>query len=101
MSWSRSLLRKLKDEDDDQVVEILMGLIEFDPEKRWSAGRCLERGFETSLFSRRTADSLIVGTKDPDEPALQPERGDDGTITPTARSPPTTRSLPTAESLQA
>lgn len=35
--WIELLLKKLNDLEDDTVVNILLGMIEPDPKKRWSA----------------------------------------------------------------
>src|SRR5438045_6795447 len=58
--WSQRLLNKLEDEEEGQLVEILLGMIEVFPEKRWGADRCLRRGFQNALFKRRAIDGLVV-----------------------------------------
>ncbi|KAF7507544.1 hypothetical protein GJ744_010335 [Endocarpon pusillum] len=58
-TWSQWLLNKLDNEDDDPAVEILLGMIEVLPEKRWPTDRCLGRGFQNGLFKRRAADGLL------------------------------------------
>ena len=85
-TWCQWLLKKLEDEDD-AAVEILLHMIEIKPRRRWSADRCLDRGFENGLFKRRAADDLVVSVHDPNEAALQAEEGGDGTKTPTVASP--------------
>ena len=87
-TWCRGLLNKLRNEEDDAAVEILLRMLEIKPKRRWSADRCLDRGFENGLFRRRAADDLVVGARDHDEAALQTEEGGDGAKTPTVASPP-------------
>ena len=85
-TWSRWLLNKLDDEDDDPAVEMLLGMIEVLPQNRWLTDRCLEWGFQNGLFRRRAADGLVVNARDPG-PALQAEEGDDEPRTPRVASP--------------
>ena len=81
--WVELLLRKLDDqEEDDMVVKILFRMIEPDSKKRWSADQCLKYGLQSGLF-RMATDGRIVGIDDENDD----EDGDDGTKTPTARSP--------------
>ena len=87
-TWCQRLLDKLKNEENDALVEILLRMIETKPRKRWSADRCLNRGFDNGLFRRRATDSLVVGTRDPDEAAWQTEEGGEGVNTPTVTFPP-------------
>jgi serine/threonine protein kinase len=86
--WVELLLEKLGDQEaDDTVVKILLGMIEPDPKKRWSADRCLKCGLQSGLFKMAT-DGRIVGVDDPDEKNDEDEDdSDDGTKTPIARSP--------------
>ena len=86
-TWSSWLLNKLENEEEDAAVQIILHMIEIKPRRRWSADRCLDRGFESGLFRRRAADDLVVNVHDPDEAALQAEEGGDGTKTPTAMGP--------------
>ncbi|KAI9781671.1 MAG: hypothetical protein M1816_002228 [Peltula sp. TS41687] len=87
--WSNCLLVKLADEDDDdQMVEILLGMIEVSVSNRWDTKRCLEQGFENGLFKRRAVDGLVMCANDPVDLVLPTEERDDGTETPTAASPP-------------
>jgi hypothetical protein len=72
-------------------------MIEIEPRRRWSADRCLDRGFDNGLFRRRAADDLVVGAHDPDEAAWQAEKGGDGTKTPTVASPSTEESFQRAQ----
>lgn len=83
-TWSKKLLRKLNDEDDGQVIEILFGMMEVEVMKRWRAKQCLAQGFKNGLFKRRVADGLVVCSRDPDELALPADGDDDGTKTPIA-----------------
>ena len=70
-TWCQRLLDKLKNEEDDALVEILLRMIEIKPRRRWSADRCLDWGFDNGLFRRWAMDSLVVGACDPDEAAWQ------------------------------
>lgn len=99
-TWSEWLLVKLEDEDDNQVVEILLGMIEVQVRKRWHANRCLEQGFENGLFKRRTVDGLVVCAKDADDLILPTEEQDSGTKTATAASPSAVEPSLAAASLQ-
>jgi serine/threonine protein kinase len=86
-TWSQRLLNRLDDQDDDPAVEILLGMIECLPEKRWPANRCLGRGFQNGLFRRRAADDLVVNARDLNEAASQAEERDNEAITPRVASP--------------
>lgn len=86
-TWCQRLLDKLKNEEDDPLVEILLRMIETKPRRRWSADRCLDRGFDNGLFMRRATDGLVVGARDPDEAAWQIEEEGEGVKTPTAIIP--------------
>jgi serine/threonine protein kinase len=44
-TWCQRLLDKLKNDEDDALVEILLRMIETKPRRRWSADRCLDRGW--------------------------------------------------------
>ncbi len=81
--WCQRLLDKLKNEEDDTLMEILLHMIETKPRRRWPADWCLDRGFDNGLFRRRATDSLVVGLRDPDETASQTEEGGEGVKTPT------------------
>ena len=66
-SWTRSLLEKLydKDENDDQVIKILLHMIDPNFETRYSADQCLEAGCRNGLF-KKTADGDIVDKDEKD-----------------------------------
>jgi len=85
--WACSLLDKLEDLDNDSTVEILLGMIETDPKRRWLANTCLQKGFETGLFRRRAADGLVVNACDPTEAASEVLERDRGVRTPTVAFP--------------
>ncbi|KAJ2971740.1 hypothetical protein NUW58_g9332 [Xylaria curta] len=59
-SWSELILKALKDEADDNLTEILKGMMQYEAEKRWDADRCLTRGLKNGLFKRRLEDNLVV-----------------------------------------
>ena len=61
-TWVCSLLDKLKDEDKDLTIEILLNMIEKNFKIKWSIDRCLRKRFENDLFER-TADDLIVNAR--------------------------------------
>ena len=83
--WVERLLKKLDDQEaDDPLAKILLGMIKPDPKKRWSADRCLTCGLQSGLF-RVATDGRIVGVNDRNK--KDPNDSDDGTKTPTARSP--------------
>ncbi|KAK5011186.1 hypothetical protein LTR28_005054, partial [Elasticomyces elasticus] len=85
-TWSTTLLDKLDDEDDGQVVEILHRMIEVEAMKRWHAKKCLAQGFKNGLFKRRAVDGLVVCASDPYDLVLPTVEGDGGTKTPNAAS---------------
>lgn len=87
-AWTVLLLNKLKNQENDQVIQILVRMIEVKVRKRWPASRCLAQGFKSGLFKGRMADGLVVCTSDLDDLDLPAEEGDDGTKTPTAASAP-------------
>ena len=60
-AWTQLLLKKLNDQENDRVVQLLSRMVEVDVSKRWSADRCLAYGLENQLlFTRRGADGLVV-----------------------------------------
>ena len=59
-AWATLLLKRLKDQEKDQLVQILICMIEVKVAKRWPASWCLAQGFKGSLFKRRVADGLVV-----------------------------------------
>jgi len=87
-AWADLLLSKLDDQDSDSTVEILLGMIETRPKRRWPADRCLQKGFENGLFRRRAADGLVVNARDPIEAASEAVEEDEQARTPTATLPP-------------
>ena len=87
-AWAKSILDKLADEDDGQVVEILLRMIHPDDGARWHAIDCLGLGFKNGLFKRRAADGVVVCTTDQDDLVLPTEQGEKGTKTPTGASSP-------------
>jgi serine/threonine protein kinase len=74
-AWSQLLLNKLENEEEGQLVEILCGMIEVCPEKRWGTDRCLRQGFLYTLFKRRVSDGLVVCTNDEAEAYAPTEAG--------------------------
>ncbi|MCJ1386248.1 hypothetical protein MMC17_009374 [Xylographa soralifera] len=86
-AWVELLLEKLGDQEvEDKVVKILLGMIEPDPKKRWSADQCLKRGLESGLF-RMATEGRIVGVNDPDEEDDEDkDDSDDGTKIPMVSS---------------
>ena len=66
-AWAGSLIDILEGGDNDLTREVIFGMIERRSKIRWSANRCLSKGFENGLFRRRTADGLIVNASDPTE----------------------------------
>ena len=92
-TWSQRLLQKLRDSAtaDDKVADILLGMIKIDPKERISTDECLVRGCGNGLF-RVTRDGHILGAEDtevntPGDTTSQADSADDGTKTPTLRSP--------------
>lgn len=88
-TWSRQLLDKLEDEEEGQMVEILLGMINVLPEKRWGADRCLTRGFQNGLFQRRAADGLVVCTNNAAGASVPTQEEDEGAKTLTTALLPT------------
>ena len=84
--WAFQLLKKLDDQDEDKLVNILGHMLELKVSKRWPAGKCLTQGCKSGLFKRRLEDGLVVNASDPDEHNLSTEEGDDKSKTPTATS---------------
>ena len=97
-NWSGRLLRKLNDQDDDQLIEIILCMLARNLGKRRSAAWCLTRGFKNGLFKRRTADGLVVEASYKDEglfPSIAAAAGDEnkdaedgGASTPIRALPP-------------
>lgn len=76
-SRTQRLISKLDDQEDDSIVEILLGMVVVEVEVRWRSKHCLKQGFENGLFSRRAADGLAVASSAPDRLALPAEEGED------------------------
>lgn len=51
--WLGLLLDKLKDEEDDPAIQIMVRMIEIKVISRWSATQCLAQGFKSGLFKSR------------------------------------------------
>lgn len=66
--WAAVLLQKIRDEpeDDDQVIDLILRMLEPDPEKRLSAEDCLESGCQNGLF-RKTDDGDYAVAKAGDD----------------------------------
>ena len=77
--WRGRVIGQLEDQEDDQVVGILRGMLVVDPARRWGAGRCLEVGLRDGLWELRPQDGLMVCA------SAAAERG--GEETPRASSP--------------
>lgn len=71
--WSKILVHAVKewDPENDKVVDILTHMMRITPEERLSADRCLERGFNSELFSRGQGIDKRV-TPDPDDKLTPP-----------------------------
>lgn len=82
--WTRRLLNRLKDQEDDKLTPILLHMIKVKVEKRWPALWCLTQGFRNALFKRRTADGLVACMRDSDNIELPAE--EDETKTPAVES---------------
>ncbi|KAK2591045.1 hypothetical protein QQS21_011277 [Conoideocrella luteorostrata] len=67
MTWSARWMQKLKnhldDEESGQVIDMLNNMLTWEA-SRWSASRCLKKGFENGLFRRRLTDGLVMCTND-------------------------------------
>lgn len=86
-TWAELLLKKLEDQENDQLVQILDRMIEIEVKKRWPASLCLAQGLKSGLFKRRVTDGLIVYGSDPSDLDLPAEKRDNETKTPTGVSP--------------
>ncbi|KAL9103376.1 MAG: hypothetical protein Q9163_001588 [Psora crenata] len=82
--WTTLLHKKLRDQEPDQIIRLLVHMIEPKVEIRWSARQCLLSGLKSGLFKRRLIDGLVICGSDRDDPA---EEVEDGATTPTAASP--------------
>ena len=86
-TWIGLLFDKLKNEENDSVIQILICMIETKVTSRWSATKCLAQDFKDRLFKRKVADDLIECANDSDDFDLSSwEREDLGIKTPTAAS---------------
>jgi len=85
--WTTLLLRRLEDEDEDQLTKVLFHMIVVNARERWPTNRCLALGFENGLFKRRRADGLVVCTNDSYDPIVPAEEGNGETQAPTTASP--------------
>lgn len=85
--WCGRIVKKLNDQDEDQVVEILLQVLKVKPSERWSASTSLKHGFKNGLFRRRVADGLVMCRGDRQDLDLLIDDGEDGTKTPTLSQP--------------
>ena len=75
--WFKRLLKKLLEEEDDHLTEILLHMLDLNESRRWRAKRCLNRGSQNGLFRRRAIDGLVVCGDDPDDSGPAEEGGND------------------------
>lgn len=70
-TWTQSLLAKLDEanENDDKVVNILLHMIDPDPERRYSAHECLEMGCRNGLFNKTRDGRIVDADTDADDRA--------------------------------
>jgi serine/threonine protein kinase len=61
--WSQHIFNASRDKDNEEVIWILQRMIEIDPEKRWTAKQCLDKGFESSLFVWGSDDLIYKSDK--------------------------------------
>ncbi len=73
--WTTLLLKRLEDEDEGQLIEILFHMIKVNARKRWPTNKCLGLGFENGLFKRRRVDGLVVCMNDSYDPIVPAEEG--------------------------
>lgn len=85
-SWAHQLLRKLEDEEDGPLIDILSNMIKVKARERWPASGCLRRGLQNGLFRRREADGLIVNARDLAD-MVREESDEEKARKPTAASP--------------
>ena len=93
--WSRMLHKRLKNSTGNNILmaDILVELIEVDPDKRLTADECLQKGLEVGLFRRNRHGQIVLqNTTDVNTPASVccqfDSLGDfDGLRTPTMQSP--------------
>ena len=60
--WSKRLHGELIKSTDQNTLmtDILLGMIEVDPEKRFTADECLQRGLENGLFRRNRHGQIVL-----------------------------------------
>ena len=59
--WSERLQHALDEQDDCKLIDLLRRTIEQDPNRRWTAQRCLEFGLcDPPLLKRREHDDVVV-----------------------------------------
>lgn len=81
--WTKLLLKKLEDEDedDDKLIGLLFHMIDPDPEKRYSAEKCLQMGYCNGLFNAApTLEDDRVKTPTPQSPHLSETGNHDSTL---------------------
>lgn len=62
--WNKRVIDMLNDQDDDLFVSILSHMIRIPATERWSAQRCLEKGFSNGLFSLSKSEGLVTCTNE-------------------------------------
>jgi serine/threonine protein kinase len=90
--WSKALVNKVNDfEDDDRVIDILINMVKIQPEERFTAEQCLQRGCSNGLFRKRN-DGHIIGAEEAlddnntETVNVSDEASNDGGTTPTEQS---------------
>ncbi|KAL7919348.1 kinase-like domain-containing protein [Trichoderma austrokoningii] len=96
--WMQKLKKHLENEDSGQVIDILDNMLTWEA-SRWSASRCLKKGFENGLLERRLADGLVVCTND-DEGTDSPRAAAKSGGTTTESKPSSASAAPPASSVQ-
>ena len=60
-AWSNIAIRQVYelDENDDQIIDLVKHMVVKQPENRFSADQCLQRGYNNGLFEKRMDDQVI------------------------------------------
>ncbi|MCJ1255217.1 hypothetical protein MMC24_003033 [Lignoscripta atroalba] len=81
--WSKALIEKVNDlnENGDKVIDILIHMVKINPQERFTADQCLEKGCDNGVFRKRYNGDIV------DEDTSEVNSLDDEIPTPTQQSP--------------
>lgn len=64
-NWCKAIFKQLRnlDEDNDQIIDILKPMLEYDPARRSTVDQCLKRGCENGLLRENRFGDIVLATE--------------------------------------